>query len=58
MNHSIIPSKYYLPLQFLKRHKCAPSDLKIAAQHGGILDRWRSKKTRRVFYRHKNLSLL
>ena len=58
MNHQIIPSDHYLPAKDLSKQGCPYSDLKLASLSGGFLVRWRSRKTRRVFYRHKNLSLL
>lgn len=54
-----VPSNYYRPAQHLIADLGTNYvELKEASRTGGILDRRVSKKTRRVFYRHKNLSLL
>jgi hypothetical protein len=53
-----IPSNYYVAAKVLHEKGFSYSDLKRASMHGGILDRWRSPKTRRVFYRSRNYALL
>jgi len=55
---SEIPSNYYLPAKTLAQMGMSYSELKGASQTGGVLYRWRSKKTRRVYYRSRNLELL
>jgi hypothetical protein len=57
MNISIIPSAYYVPAQYLVGLGFSYSELKHASLHGGVLERYRSKKTRRIFYKSKNMSL-
>lgn len=52
-----IPSDYYLPAKVLIDYGFSYSDLKAMAHAGGILERYKSKKTRRVFYRNKNKCL-
>lgn len=53
-----IPSNYYLPAKELVAMGMQYDELKAAAQFGGILDRWVSPKTRRVYYKSKNLRLI
>lgn len=55
---SFIPSGYYLPVQVIIGYGFSYGDLKSMALTGGVLVRYRSRKTRRVFYRAKNMSLL
>lgn len=57
MNIASIPSNYYLPLKALRARGFDSARLKSASGEGGVLDRWRSKKTRRVYYRGRNLVL-
>lgn len=52
-----IPSDYYLPAKALVEYGFTYSGLKAMAYAGGILERYKSKKTRRVFYRSKNRQL-
>ena len=52
-----IPCDYYLPASKLKGMGMSYSDLKQAAKCGGLLVRWRSPKTRKVYYKSKNMFL-
>lgn len=56
---SLIPSDHYAPARdFVHIKGYDYRTMKRASLPGGILKRWRSPKTRRVYYMHKNRRLL
>jgi hypothetical protein len=58
MNISNIPDHFYLPARIIvSEGGLNYSTLKGASNAGGILKRWRSPKTRRVFYKSKIYSM-
>ncbi len=58
MNLTSIPTDYYLPASKLKEIESINyQNLKQAAQTGGVLKRWVSPKTRKVYYKSRNLRL-
>ncbi len=59
MNIARIPTDYYLPASVLSEIETVNyTNLKKASQEGGLLKRWKSPKTGKVFYKSKNLRLL
>ncbi len=57
MNLAAIPSDYWLSLKNLRERGFSGSELKLAAQDGGLLQRKRNPKTRRVYYKSRNYCL-
>ena len=58
MNPAQIPTTHYMQAKVLnKQYGMSYSELKSASQVGGVLKRWRSPKTKLVYYRSKNLTL-
>ncbi len=58
MNISSIPTDHYLPArELIKLPLIDYSNLKKASKPGGVLRRWKSPKTGRVYYKSLNLRL-
>ncbi len=58
MNYALIPSTHYVPaIELCKIESINYQNLKQASQEGGLLKRWKSRKTKRVYYMSRNFDL-